>query len=163
MEKNLSFTSYLFVEDLIDKYGLEDFLLEDDPEFASRFDKNSTPEEKVSAKFLFSKKINESLDNNVPLSEILPSEKLLDIVEELINQEINYEDLPSIIKEDLGVSDEIATNIAQEITNNKKINEDRVNEFIREDFEGENFETEEDSSSIISPSQPKRGLSQELQ
>lgn len=163
MEKNLSFTSYLFVEDLIDRYGLENFLLEDDPEFASHFDKNSSPEEKISTKFLFSKKINEYLENNMSLWDLLPSEKLLDIVEELINQEINYEDLPIIIKEDLGVSDEIATNIAQEVTNNKKINEDRVNEFVREDFEKEIFETEKGSSSIISPPQPKGGLSQELQ
>ncbi len=169
MEKKISFNTRLFVEDIVNEYSLENFLLEGDPEFASCFDKNLPTEERLAVKFMFNKKIKECLEKKVPLSKIIPSGKLINIIADLINQKIDYNDLPQIIKEGLGVSDEIATNIAQEITNNKKINEDRINEFVKEDFE-EDEEKEETTEikedEIPSPPVPQQkggGLSQELQ
>ncbi|MFA5013621.1 MAG: hypothetical protein WC520_03630 [Candidatus Paceibacterota bacterium] len=160
MEKIISFNTRLFIEDIITKYGLENFLVESDPEFASYFSDSQSAAERITAKLMFNKAVQEYLERNIPLAEILPSEKLVVIVEDLINQEIEYNDLPILIKEELGVSEEIAMQIAQEIANNQKIANDRVSEFIEEDFEEE---TPEDELPNMPVPEKKGGLSQELQ
>ncbi|MFA5087018.1 MAG: hypothetical protein WC470_01800 [Candidatus Paceibacterota bacterium] len=168
MRKNISFASRLFLEDLTTKYELENFLLQGDSEFSKYFSAASTSVEKIAVKFMFLPAIKECFTKQIPLAEILPSEKLTVIVTELINQEIEYNDLPEAIKKEIGVSDEIALQISQEIANNKKIAEDRSALFIKEDFEsdeigGINEVGEHPAPQKISASEKVSGLSQELQ
>ncbi|MDD5569220.1 MAG: hypothetical protein PHG23_02295 [Candidatus Pacebacteria bacterium] len=160
MEKIISFNTRLFIEDITTKYGLENFLLQNDAGFASHIVGNPTAAERIAAKLMFNKDVKNCLEKNIPLAEILPSEKLVVVVEDLINQKIGYNDLPIAIKEELNIPDEISSQIAQDIANNKKITEDRINEIVKEDFEEETQGSE--FSNTPSP-EKTGGLSQELQ
>jgi hypothetical protein len=128
----------IFLGDIILKYNLEKDIID---ESYNSID-NSDKLEKTLA-LIFNDKVNGKVNNGERMEDFNPLIRLRLIIDDLINNQISYENLPKIIKEKLGVSDEEANSIYLSIKENKEIEKIRCNDFVKEDLDQKRENKEE--------------------
>lgn len=114
-----------FVEGIISAYKLEEDLLENDLLLKEKIEETDNLSDLPIIKILYSEKVKERLEKGVSLEEVLPSIKLKNILNKLIDKEIDYEELPKIIGEKLEVDESIAKKISDTIKKSPEISKER--------------------------------------
>jgi len=128
----------IFLGDIILKYNLEKDIIDESYNSIDDSDKL----EKTLA-LIFNDKVNGKVNNGERMEDFNPLIRLRLIIDDLINNQISYENLPKIIKEKLGVSDEEANSIYLSIKENKEIEKIRCNDFVKEDLDQKRENKEE--------------------
>jgi len=159
--------SLYFIEKIVTKFRLEEnfinsnIQLKKELDEIEKLDKMEDPnnlidkmERRVALKFLL---------NNGQSFE--PSKILRQIIEDLINNKIEYEDLPSLIEKNIKTSKEIAELISQDIKNNELVIKEKnieIGDFSNDDNFYSNLELTQENK--ISPElKPKiKGINQDL-
>lgn len=130
-----------FIEEIMIKYGSENYLIEDDPLLKNKLSETKDLSERTVIKLIFGKKIKEQKMAGKSLEDILPSMRLKRILEELVNKKLSFKDLPELIKKELHTEQLIADEIEKLIENNAEIinliNNPIVSENIEEELEDE--------------------------
>ena len=109
------------IEEIMIKYGLEDSLIENDLLLKKQLSEAEDLSYRFTMKLIFGEKIKEQKMAGKSLEEILPSMRLKRIIESLADKKVSYEDLPKLIKKDLGVDDIKANEISEAIKNNTDV------------------------------------------
>ncbi|MFZ3054809.1 MAG: hypothetical protein WA091_02420 [Minisyncoccales bacterium] len=118
-----------FVEEIMVKYGLEKELIENDAVLKDKLSQAKDAQERVFFKFTYSKEIDNYEKQNIPID--IPSVRLREVIEKLIDKKITIDNLPTVIQENLKISPETSKKISEEILNNDEImNELNSNETI---------------------------------
>ena len=108
----------IFLADIIVKYNLEKELVDE----TFNDIKESQTIERSFALF-FNDIIEERVERGEKIEDFNPIVKLRLIIDFLINNDISYESLPSLIEKDLNISSEIANEIFLSIKENEDIKE----------------------------------------
>ncbi len=152
--KDTSIEILNLLEEIVDRYNLEENLIENDSRLKEKLSLAKTPEEKRVFKFLYSKKINEYIKLKKPLEEISTSIALKKIIKKLINKKISFEESEKEIKKTLP-NQKIAEEVSKHIINHPLIITLRLKEESEEENESANNIKKDLSAD-------KKGLSQEL-
>lgn len=110
------------IEEIVVKYDLEKDLIENDANLKNALSKAKDMSDRVFLKFTYSTRIADYEEQNLPLD--IPSIKLKNIINNLINKKISINELPKLIQQDLKISPEVSDKIAGDIKNNKEIIEE---------------------------------------
>ena len=101
-----------FIEEIVEKYGLEKNI-EEEEEVKERMKKTENFLEKIGIKFLFSKQITKMLEEGT--IENLPSIKLRKIIEKIQKGELSEKELDSILEQNLNIPLITAIKIGKDI------------------------------------------------
>ena len=136
------------VEEIMVKYDLEKDIIENDATLKNKLSGIKNYSERIFIKYLYSEKINNFIQKN--LTPDIPSVKLREIVEELIDKKISFGDLPNIIEKRLKISPDISKKISVDLEGNKEIATEmaRVKEFDNDDEKKEPEKKEKNTKSI---------------
>jgi hypothetical protein len=115
-----------FIEEIVVKYDLEKDLIENDADLKNVLSKAKDMSDRVFLKFIYSNKIANYEKQNLILD--IPSMRLKNIINNLIDKKISINDLPALIQQDLKISPEISEKITEDIKNNKEIIEEINNQ-----------------------------------
>jgi hypothetical protein len=126
--KKISSDIVYFIESIVLEYNLEKDFIEGDSLLKKKMENVTDLAERISTKLLYSQAINDYINNNKPLEEILASFKIKKIIEQLINNKINFDDLNILLSQDIKASPEIIKAIEEKIRNNPSIKEIMNNE-----------------------------------
>jgi len=126
--KKISSDIVYFIESIVLEYNLEKDFIEGDSLLKKKMENVTDLAERISTKLLYSQAINDYINNNKPLEEILASFKIKKIIEQLINNKINFDDLNILLSQDIKASPEIIKAIEEKIRNSPSIKEIMNNE-----------------------------------
>lgn len=145
--KKISSDIVYFIEGIVLEYNLEKDFIEGDSLLNKKMENVTDLAERISIKLLYSQAINDYINNNKPLEEILVSFKIKKIIEQLINNKINFDDLNILLSQNIKASPEIIKSIEEKIRNNPSIKEIMNNEA---EGDKEIVDIEENSKKITS-------------
>lgn len=126
--KKISSDIVYFIEGIVLEYNLEKDFIEGDSLLKKKMENVTDLAERISIKLLYSQVISDYINNNKPLEEILASFKIKKIIEQLINNKINFDDLNILLSQNIKASPEIIKSIEEKIRNNPSIKEIMNNE-----------------------------------
>ncbi len=126
--KKISSDIVYFIEGIVLEYNLEKDFIEGDSLLKKKMENVTDLAERISIKLLYSQVISDYINNNKPLEEILASFKIKKIIEQLINNKINFDDLNILLSQNIKASPEIIKSIEEKIRNNPSIKEIMSNE-----------------------------------
>jgi len=123
MSKKISSDIIYLIESIVLEYNLEKDFIEGDSLLKKKLADVTDLAERISIKLLYSQTINDYINNNKPLEEILASFKIKKIIEQLINNKINFDDLNILLSQNIKSSPEIIKSVEEKIKNNPSIKE----------------------------------------
>jgi hypothetical protein len=153
MKKFLSLEIENFLENIIFKYNLEEDFINRDSELKKNLEKITDPSERITTKLLYSKEINNYLDQKTPLENFIPSFMLNKITERLINNEFPIEKLKEELELKLKIPPSLSIEIAQKLVENPEILK-MIDEEIAPEPPNENI--------LSTENQTPKGIGQEL-
>jgi len=148
-----------FIEDIVLQHGLEKKLIAEDLLLKKKIEETADRSEWPIIKIFYGEKIRERMAKGEKVEDILPSAKLKNIIYDLIEKKLSYDNLPTLIEKELKISTEISKKISESIEKSQEIKNAPLSEEI---IELENNDSEDTPEKNTEDDIKKKSIGYEL-